>query len=71
MKLFINKEATTEIIITKMRLKIIKAAAAKIFPKNTLNLDAGPVRVNFIVSSANSPANISIQINAVKRGKRE
>ncbi len=49
MFLFINNETTTERTITKTRLPIIQVATARIFPKNTLILDAGPVRVNLIV----------------------
>lgn len=68
---FTKNDATTDKSITKIRLIIIKLAIAIIFPKNTLNLDAGPVRVNLIVFSTNSPLNMSMQTKAVKRGRRE
>lgn len=68
---FRSKDAISDKTITKIRLTIIKLAIDIIFPRNTLSLEAGPVKVNLIVLSANSPANISILIKAVKSGKKE
>jgi len=65
---FTKSEAVIDKSIIKRRLAMIKLAIAKIFPKNTLNLEAGLVRVSLIVCSTNSPLNISIHTNAVNRG---
>ena len=67
--LFKKIETKEENTITKIRFAIIKLAMAKTFPRNTLNLGAGLVRVNLMVWSANSPANMSIEIKAANRGK--
>jgi len=64
----IKKDAVTDRIITISKFAIIKLAAARTFPVKTLNLEAGLVRVSFMVCSTNSPPNISIHINAVNRG---
>ena len=63
-----KNEATAEITITNKRFPIIKAPAVKSLDINIISLEAGLVRVNFIVPSANSPLNISMQINAVNSG---
>ena len=48
----------------------IKLAMAQSFPAKIFILAAGVVRVNFMVSSANSPPNISILIKVVNSGIR-
>jgi hypothetical protein len=57
-----------EIIITMRRLKSINSPMLKTLAEKTPNLDIGLVRVSFMVLELNSPLNISIVTNAVKRG---